>query len=245
MLPSAELATLVFALLPTVTLAQTADGAIVPFSTLPACASKCGPLFDVQGACAPPVQAVNDQCFCTDTRLTPFTQSLSEVQSVCGAESCTAQSDLQAIQTWYENFCKSGKDSGASVTTSGAAGATSTGDSGSSNGNTGVSSSGPGQSWLQSHVKWIVMLVILAIGIPAVWVGAWLLRKRYIRKKEREFEMRSPVAIGPHQLQAMTNGYEYGDGVVNANGREKGPDIMATPANAQKAGKKGLKKERR
>lgn len=88
-----------------VTVAQTAapDGAIVPFSQLPACASLCGPLFDVQGACT---TGSAQSCFCSDARLKPFLQSTSGVQSVCGAASCKDSASLQQIQTWYEGFCK-------------------------------------------------------------------------------------------------------------------------------------------
>lgn len=51
--------------------------------------------------------------------------------------------------------------------------------------------------------------------------------------------MLPPVALGPHQMQTMTGGYRYGDGVVDAN--RGGPalanahqkemaSIQATPA---------------
>lgn len=50
------------------------------------------------------------------------------------------------------------------------------------------------------------MLIVLAIAIPAIWIAAILLRRRYIRKRDREIEMRPPVAIGPHQVQAMSGG---------------------------------------
>ncbi|TVY59228.1 hypothetical protein LCER1_G000217 [Lachnellula cervina] len=118
--------------------AQTANGAIVPFSTLPTCATKCGPLYDVQGACAPPAQtSVNQNCFCTDTRLTPFLQGTSNVASVCGAASCSSDSDLQALQTWYEGYCKStsggtSTTAGGATTTTGAAGSSTKTSSGSS-----------------------------------------------------------------------------------------------------------------
>jgi len=118
--------------LPLTTHAQTPDGAIVPFSTLPTCAAKCGPLFDVQGACAPPAQnQVNQNCFCTDTRLTPFLTGNANVQSVCGPQSCSADADLTAIRNWYTGFCKNGGSSGGTATTTGAnGGSTATGGSG-------------------------------------------------------------------------------------------------------------------
>ncbi|TVY86593.1 hypothetical protein LAWI1_G007215, partial [Lachnellula willkommii] len=177
MRPSDYLPICILPLLFSFACAQTAtNGAIVPFSTLPACATKCGPLYDVQGACAPPAQtSVNQNCFCTDTRLTPFLQGTSNVASVCGAASCSAESDLQAIQTWYEGYCQS--TSGTSTSAGGAA--TTTGTAGSST-KTSSGSSGSGTnanppSWFSSHVKWVVMLIILAIAIPAIWIAAILM----------------------------------------------------------------------
>lgn len=74
-----------------------------------------------------------------------------------------------------------------------------------------------------SHWKWVVMLIVLFLAMVIGWVGACLLRRRITRKREREFEMRPPVAWGPHQLQGMTGGYAYGDGVVNAPGGRRAP----------------------
>jgi len=112
------------------------------------------------------------------------------------------------------------------------------------------------QTWLGGHWKWVVMLVVIFFSIVIAWVAACLLRRRYIKKKEREIEMRPPVAWGPHQLQGMTGGYNYGDGVSDANRggksnsrvNEKGVPVMGTPANIEKASRresKGLKKKTR
>lgn len=101
----------------------------------------------------------------------------------------------------------------------------------------------------------MVMLVIIFVSIVVAWVTAYLLRRRYIKKREKEIEMRPPVAWGPHQLQGMTGGYNYGDGVSEANRggnsaqiNEKGAAAMATPAVVEKAQKresKSLKKKAR
>lgn len=60
------------------------------------------------------------------------------------------------------------------------------------------------------------MLIVLALGIATVWIGAACLRRRIHRKREREIEMRPPVALGPHQLQSMTGGLGYTDGIVDS-----------------------------
>lgn len=95
-----------------------------------------------QGACAPPVQpTANTQCFCTDTRLTSFSQSTSNIASVCGTASCSSEADLQALQTWYEGLCKDGGSTGA-TTTDGGNVATTTDSSGAAVTSTKAASSG-------------------------------------------------------------------------------------------------------
>jgi len=230
---------------------QAADGPIVPFtSVLPACASNCGPLYDVQGKCAPPnIPAVDPNCFCTDTRLTPFDEAgTAGVTQVCGAGVgfCTAAADLQTIKTWYDSYCASNK--GVSATSSGAS-STSTSSTTST-----PKKGGGGNTWLDTHYKWVIMLVLIAFFIIGGWIAASLLRKRYLRKKEKEIEMRPPVAWGPHQLQGMTGGYNYGDGIVdasrggksNAGGFNKeAAAVVATPANGKRESKGWLTKKNR
>ncbi|KAN0122826.1 hypothetical protein V8E51_001152 [Hyaloscypha variabilis] len=195
---------------------QAADGPIVPFtSVLPACASNCGVLWDVQGKCAPPnIPAVNPTCFCTDTRLTPFDDpGTSGVSQVCNdAGSCTATADLQAIKNWYDSYCAANKGS-TGTTTGGSSSPTST---------SGSSAKSAGDIWLSTHYKWVIMLVIIVVAIVGGWIAACYIRRRHIRRKEKEIEMRPPVAWGPHQLQHATGGYS-GDGIVNPN---KGKGIV-------------------
>jgi len=62
------------------------------------------------------------------------------------------------------------------------------------------------------------MVIVIILAMVIIWVGAVLLRRRYNRKKEREIEMKPPVAWGPHQMQHSTSGYTYGDGTVDASG---------------------------
>jgi hypothetical protein len=126
--PTILLAILSFLL---VTSAQTQqpNGVIVPFtSVLPACASLCGKLFDVQGACSPPVlPTVSSTCFCGDPRLQPFLESgTAGVQSVCGPASCQNTTDLQIIQNWYETYCNIKIPGAATTSRSGAGPSTAT-----------------------------------------------------------------------------------------------------------------------
>jgi hypothetical protein len=80
---------------------------LFPAATLPACITACGPLYDVNGACVPPVAptaeaSVYDSCFCNDPKLAPFKTGTA---GVCDS-ACTANpADLASIQGWFTDFC--------------------------------------------------------------------------------------------------------------------------------------------
>lgn len=107
------------------------------------------------------------------------------------------------------------------------------------------SSSGQ-KSWLDTHWKWVIFVVVVTIAFVGGWIGAYYLRKRIIRHREKQMEMSPPVAWGPHQHQSHSGG--YGDGVVNAGtvgvaGRRApvGTEKMSPSNNAPapSSGKKG------
>lgn len=60
---------------------------------------------------------------------------------------------------------------------------------------------------LASHYQWVIFLVVMAVGIPVVWVAAWYFRRQHIRKRDGALEKQNPIALGPHQVQGMTGGY--------------------------------------
>ncbi len=106
---------------------------------------------------------------------------------------------------------------------------------------------------LSTHFKWVIMLVVMFLVIVGAWIAACVLSRRYLRKKEKEIEMLPPVALGPHQLQAMTGGYRYGDGIVDANrgaqshagGHQKEmASVEAAAAQGAKRQSHGLRKKR-
>jgi len=233
-------ALLISTLVPLTTAQQQPDGLIVPFtSVLPVCATSCGTLYDVQGACVPPIVGeVSTSCFCADSRLKSFGNSgTAGISSICA--SCTTTDELQKLQSWYQTLC----NIQATPTTSAGSG-------GSSTSSTSTSTSKPkpsvNQTWIQGHWKWVIMLVILVVAIVGGWIVASCLRRRYIRNKEKAFEMRPPVAWGPHQMQGATNGYNYGDGVADSpGGHNKEVGAPAIPLATQKRESKGwLRKER-
>jgi hypothetical protein len=61
------------------------------------------------------------------------------------------------------------------------------------------------------------MIVVIAVAIVGGWILASYFRRQYLRKKEKEFEMRPPVAWGPHQMQAMTGGFDSSDAALSAS----------------------------
>ncbi|KAK3941119.1 hypothetical protein QBC46DRAFT_110314 [Diplogelasinospora grovesii] len=166
-----------------------AQTTVFPVQSLPACVSSCGVLFDVNGACVPPAQptaaaSVYDSCFCNDARLAPFKTGTA---GVCD-NACTATpTDLGSIQAWYTSLCANiaqvGGD-GATTTTSSSGGATA---GASSNG-------GGGGTWLSTHYQWVIFLVIMVVAIAGIWTGACIWRKKYLRKKDREYALGKNLA---------------------------------------------------
>ncbi|KAI1322222.1 hypothetical protein F5Y16DRAFT_51605 [Xylariaceae sp. FL0255] len=176
---------------------------IVPFASLPSCALSCGPLYDANGACVPPVNTATataswDSCFCSYGELQPFSTGTA---GVCDS-ACTAQAGgLGSIQAWFTSLCDGDK---AVTTTSSSASPTNTSTKGS-----GGSSSGG--SWASTHVQWIVFIVIVVVAIIGIWTGACIWRRRYLKKKDRLYELGKGL---PSSVAVNTQGR-----LVNAGGR--------------------------
>jgi len=96
---------------------------MVPFAELPACATACGPLYDANGGCTPPVKPAQDvSCFCNHSKLAPFKTGTA---GVCDT-ACANAADLSTIQQWFAGFC----DKQGQATTTGGSGSSQTGSSG-------------------------------------------------------------------------------------------------------------------
>lgn len=196
---------------------------IVPFASLPSCATSCGSLFDANGACVPPAadeasETVYEQCFCAYDSL----QGLKgdPPTDVCRGACAAAPADYTSIRDWFTNLCNE-----AATKTDTASSSTDT-----SSSSSGGSSSGGGGSWLSTHWKWVVMLVVMFVGIAGIWIGACIWRRRYVRKKERMIEMgknNAARASGTGQWAPGSGvNVQYGDGVLSAP-----PNGMAPPTN--------------
>ncbi len=125
---------------------DTSQQTIVPFSTLPSCAAKCGPLYDAQGACSPPVvPATSLSCFCKYGTLQSF---YTTATGVCPAACPNDPNGLTGIQSWFLGLCNKGTSQ---TTATGTNPTTTSTDSGTAvpvaGGSGGASSGSSNQSW--------------------------------------------------------------------------------------------------
>ncbi|KAM0432947.1 hypothetical protein ACHAPT_004652 [Fusarium lateritium] len=196
---------------------------IVPFNdqkVLPACAVSCGALYDANGACVPPIIAVDagpkayTQCFCLDTRVAAFSTA---TKGPCD-DACTDDpKGLSSIAAWFRDICtvdsnanKGGNGQASSKTTT-TDGAGSTGGS-----KAGSSNSGGGGDWISNHWQWVIMLVILVVGIAGIWIGACIWRRRYLRKKDRQ------TSLGQKHSGSVSRP-SWGPGIEAGEAGEAGP----------------------
>lgn len=42
---------------------------------------------------------------------------------------------------------------------------------------------------LSNHWQWVIMIVVLVVGIAAIWIGACVWRRRYLRKKDSQMSL--------------------------------------------------------
>ncbi|ROV93005.1 hypothetical protein VMCG_08980 [Cytospora schulzeri] len=162
---------------------------LVPFASLPSCASACGPLYDVNGACVPPAAAsaaasVYDACFCSDSRLSAFS---STTAGVCDSACTASPAAYNSITSWYKNLC-------ANVGGAAAASTTTTGGSSSGKSSSSTSSSSGGGGWLSSHWQWVIFIVVMVVGIAGIWIGAAFWRRHYLRTKDRQYSLGKNLA---------------------------------------------------
>ncbi|KAL9026465.1 MAG: hypothetical protein Q9196_004874 [Gyalolechia fulgens] len=221
-------------------LAQSTSQTIIP-STLPACAQACPNLLQGQTACTappnpPPGGTYGIQCLCGFA-------PLASLKADAPAQLCITCSptDNAAIQSWYKGACGLGGGAAPGVnsqngqTTSATtpsstlstqatpvptiSGVTQVGDL------TNASNAAQG-SWISTHWRWVVMLIILALGFTGLAVGGVYLRRYVHRRREaREFGVSGPQ----HDLETWGPGQSVHDfgtaGAGNVSSeQEKGPE---------------------
>lgn len=179
-------------------------------STLPTCVPACGVLYDVNGACAATAIDNVGGCFCADPKLTAFSASPN---GVCDA-ACTNPNDLVSIRGWYTSFCAQQQQGGVQTAPAG----------------TGKSSSGGGGgTWITNHYQWVIFLVIMVVAIVGIWVGACIWRKRYLRKRDRQYALASNLGHATESGRVVANDSAQGSIHVPAAG-------MFQPAPIEEAG---------
>lgn len=196
---------------------------IVPFTNtklLPSCATACGALYDANGGCVPPAANLNKgataytSCFCSNTAVTAFSSAATGVcDEACGSDG------LSSIATWFQSICSvnqknnnnNNNDNNEDSNDSSEASATATA----------KASSGGGGDWLSNHWQWVIFLVIMVVAIIGIWIGACIWRRRYLRKKDRQF------SLGQKHSGSASHP-SWGPGV--------GPDSEAAPSEAAPAG---------
>jgi hypothetical protein len=82
------------------------------------------------------------------------------------------------------------------------------------------------------------MIVVLTLAIIVGWIGACLLRRRYLRRKEREFELRAPAApwVAGAAHPSAPGPLPYGDGVVSKGKERESGMFISRPASAMVRG---------
>lgn len=191
-----------------------AQTTIIPFndiSKLPACAVGCGPLYDANGACVPPAVKAGgpadwSKCLCYQEKLFPL---VNQPAAVCPNACAGFPAGSTSLASWYKTLCSDGpafktnpgggnnnpQTTGAGTTSTGIPAPTVHPNLGESNGDWYVLRHTrlpplPLANYcflrLSNHWQWVVMLVILIVGIAAIWIGACIWRRRYLRKKDRQ-----------------------------------------------------------
>ena len=88
---------------------------------------------------------------------------------------------------------------------------------------------------MDTHWKWIVMVVVLVVAFVGSWIAASFFRKRYLRKRELNYEMRPPTAPW---VTGHTGPYGGGFGDAMDGGKEATMMTSALPAVKVKKEKK-------
>ncbi|CAK7210806.1 hypothetical protein SBRCBS47491_000903 [Sporothrix bragantina] len=163
---------------------------LMPFASLPACATNCGHLYDANGACVPPAAptgAVSQyaSCFCNNALISAFSTGTA---GVCDDACTTDAGGLSSIHVWFSSYCSAEQKNVATNTASTSTG-TSTATSTSTNSSSNSGSKSTNNSWIATHYQWVIFIVVMVVGITSLWVGACVWHRRYLRKKDRQYAL--------------------------------------------------------
>ncbi|KAF7719078.1 Uncharacterized protein PECH_000262 [Penicillium ucsense] len=161
-------------------------------ASFPECGLSCTPLTQAQASCESGAQATWVSCFCQSALL----PTLKTSGSLC--TSCTAPADQALLSTWYNAYCNSnGQNTGntspsADTASTTAAVASPTASSSNSISNH-ASTSEVQLSWWSTHYKWVIMLIVLAIGFGAIAAVGVYLKRRHDAKRANLYHTGGPM----------------------------------------------------
>ncbi len=75
------------------------------------------------------------------------------------------------------------------------------------------------------HLRWVVMLIIVFVGIAGIWVGACIWRRKYLKKKDRMYELGKGL---PSSVAVNTQGNLVGPGVGRDGPYANNPGLFAS-----------------
>ncbi|KAK4691999.1 hypothetical protein P7C71_g5121, partial [Lecanoromycetidae sp. Uapishka_2] len=217
-----------------VLLAPTLAQNLIP-SSFPSCAQQCSLLQQAATSCMSNPTAAQS-CFCQSALLSQL-YGASPV-SICSQ--CSA-ADMLTIQNGYKSTCKAeGAPAAANVavpaspsttTTTSATSKTTTSATTSPTAGAAVpnqqdtsTTNPPSGPWMSTHWKWVVMIVVLAVGLSILAIGGALLHRRYHNKREAQWAQTAVLpninTWGPGQ-SVHDLGYSSG-GAIAYGEKEKG-----------------------
>lgn len=161
---------------------------LVPFASLPSCATQCYHLYDANGACVPPAAPTGDtaqyaSCFCNNAQISAFSTGTA---GVCD-DACTAAGEtggLESIHVWFSSYCSVEQKAVATNTASTTSSSATSTNTSASSGNKSTNN-----SWIATHYQWVIFIVVMVVGITSLWVGACVWHRRYLRKKDRQYAL--------------------------------------------------------
>lgn len=163
---------------------------VVNFSQLPECArSKCVVLADADSNCVPPKapptnQGIYQSCLCSSDLLI----SLKTAGTICQTAGCSPE-DAGKISQYYKDLCAGPVVQPQPTTAAPTTATTTTGTAtnratAGAAGGTGTLLNQPEPSWISTHWKYVVMVVVIAVAMVVFWVGGIYLRRHFDRKRD-------------------------------------------------------------
>lgn len=80
-------------------------------------------------------------------------------------------------------------------------------------------------------MRWVVMLIVVFIGIAGIWVGACIWRRKYLKKRDRMYELGKGL---PSSVAINTQGNLVGPGVSRTSKRTGSQGFFGSRSDAEK-----------